>query len=125
MGNTSNPEVHLRDIISGRTRLPLENKKAMVLLQGKDEVLKRVRDLLLAGQVPSPKRVQVGVRFFFRSDVKATIDKDNCLVVYKTNRHNLATRALVAVPENITNALLYSLHLNLNHPKYNQLPIAR
>ena len=73
----------MKDIILGKQRLPLENKKAMVFLQNKDQHLLRVRDLLKAGQTPSLKRDKQEVKLFFRQGMNTTIDKDRCLIVYK------------------------------------------
>ena len=111
----------IRDILSGKTPLPLSNRRAIAYLQSRDKDLRRVRELLLAGQRPSDKRDFKPVKQFFRSDVNTTIDKDNCLVVIKRNRQTLVTRELVVIPDNMSLGLLYSLHLNLNHPSNDQL----
>ena len=47
-----------QDLISGKARLPFENRKAMAFLQDKDKNLARVKSLLSAGQVPSKKKRQ-------------------------------------------------------------------
>ena len=111
----------LQDILAGKTRLPLENKEAMLFLQGRDRDLRRVKELLLAGQRPSLKRDIKGVKVFFRSDVKTSIDKDGCLVVIKRNKSSLVTRTLLVIPNAISLGLLYSLHINLDHPTKEQL----
>ena len=111
----------LQDILSGRMRLPLENKKAMVYLQHRDQDLKRVRSLLQAGQLPNLKRDDHKVKIFFRADVATSIDGDGCLVVTKMNRKDLVKRKLVVLPNDLSLGLLYSLHLNLNHPTATQL----
>ena len=67
------------------------------------------------------KRDEPGVKIFFRSDVKTSIDNKGCLVVTKINRLNLDKRALIVIPQKLSDGLLYSLHLNLNHPLASQL----
>ena len=111
----------LQDILAGKTRLPLENKQAMLFLQSRDRDLRRVKELLLAGQRPSIKRDIKEVKVFFRSDVKTSIDKDGCIVVIKRNKGNLVTRTLLVIPDSISIGLLYSLHINLDHPTKEQL----
>ena len=111
----------LQDILAGKTRLPLENKQAMLFLQSRDRDLRRVKELLLAGQRPSIKRDIKEVKVFFRSDVKTSIDKDGCIVVIKRNKGNLVTRTLLVIPDSISIGLLYSLHINLDHPTKQQL----
>ena len=110
----------LNDILQGKTRLPLDNRKAMAYLQSRDRDLVRVKELLMAGQ-RSSKRDFKAVKSFFRSDIQTTIDKSGCIVVMKRNRKSLITRDLVAVPNSISVGLLYSLHLNLGHPSTDQL----
>ena len=112
----------IRDILTGKKALPLNNKKkAFSFLQSRDHNLVRVRELLLAGQRPSEKRDFKPVKQFFRSDTRTTIDRDGCLIVVKRNRQTLLSRELVVVPDNMSLGLLYSLHLNLNHPSCDQL----
>ena len=111
----------LQDILAGRMRLPLENKKAMIYLQGRDRDLQRVRSLLQAGQFPSHKRDLPGVKVFFRAGVNTSIDEEGCIVVTKTDRKDFSKRKLVVVPNNLSEGLIYSLHLNLNHPTASQL----
>jgi hypothetical protein len=98
--------VVLQDILAGKTRLPLENKQAMLFLQNRDRHLRRVKELLLAGQRPSVKRDVKEVKVFFRSDVKTSIDKDGCIVVIKRNKSNLVTRTLLVIPNSISLGLL-------------------
>ena len=69
--------------------LPLQNKQAMIFLQSRDRDLRRVKELLLAGQRPNDKRDRKAVKVFFRTDVNTSIDNDGCLVVIKRNRKNL------------------------------------
>ena len=121
IGHIKQDDSVIRDICSGKVPLPLSNKRALSYLQSRDKDLLRVRELLLAGQLPSEKRDFKPVKQFFRSDVQTTFDRDNCLVVIKRNRQTLVTRELVVVPDNISMGLLYSLHHNLNHPSADQL----
>ena len=51
--NPSDTDLFIKDIISGRTSLPLNNKFVIKCLQDQD--LQRVRQLLLAGQTLSSK----------------------------------------------------------------------
>jgi hypothetical protein len=111
----------LKDILTGKARLPLDNPKALAFLQGRDRDLVRVRELLMAGQRPSDKRDHKPVKLFFRNDIKTTIDKHGCLVVVKRNRNTLVTRELVIIPNKMSVGLLYSLHINLKHPPQDQL----
>ena len=53
--------------------------------------------------------------------MSTTIAKDGVIVVIKRNRQTLVTRELVVVPDSMSIGLLYSLHLNLNHPSSDQL----
>ena len=111
----------IRDILTGKATLPLNNKRAFAYLQSRDQDLLRVRELLLAGQRPSEKRGFKPVKHFFRSDIHTTIDRTGCIMVVKRNRQTLVTRELVVVPDSMSMGLLYSLHLNLNHPSNDQL----
>ena len=111
----------LKDILTGNARLPLDNKKALAFLQGRDRDLVRVRELLISGQRPSDKRDHKPVKLFFRNDIKTTIDKHGCLVVVKRNKNTLVTRELVIIPNKMSVGLLYSLHINLKHPTKDQL----
>ena len=111
----------LRDILTGKSALPLSNRRAFAYLQSRDQDLVRVRELLLAGQRPSEKRDFKPVKQFFRSDTRTTVAKDGVIVVIKRNRQTLVTRELVVVPDSMSMGLLYSLHLNLNHPSNDQL----
>ena len=111
----------LSDILQGKTRLPLANRPAMAYLQSKDRDLIRVKELLKAGQRPSGKRDVGAVKVYFRSDVTTSVDRSGCIIVIKQNRNNLVKRDLVAVPNSISLGLLYSLHINLDHPTTDQL----
>ena len=111
----------LSDILQGKSRLPLANRKAMAYLQSKDKDLIRVKELLMAGQRPSAKRDYKTVKVYFRSDVNTSVDNSGCIIVTKHNKKNLIKRELVAVPNNISLGLLYSLHINLDHPTTDQL----
>ena len=121
VGSINKQEGLLQDIMAGKTRLPLQNKQAMVFLQARDQDLRRVKELLLAGQQPSGKRDKKAVKVFFRTDIKTSIDNDGCLVVTKRNNKNLVTRTLLVMPNPISIGLLYSLHINLDHPTKAQL----
>ena len=111
----------LSDIIQGRARLPLANRQAMAYLQSRDKDLLRVRELLRAGQRPSIKRDEAAVKVYFRADVTTSVDRLGCIIVTKQNRTNLVRRELVAVPNSISMGILYSLHVNLDHPPTDQL----
>ena len=111
----------ITNIISGKTQLPLTNRQAMAYLQDRDKDLVRVKELLRAGQKPSSKRDNKVVKVYFRSDVTTTLDKKGCIIVIKQNRSNLIKRDLVAVPNNTSLGILYSLHVNLDHPTMSQL----
>ena len=121
VGQVQKQEGILQDILAGKTRLPLDNKQAMIFLQSRDNDLRRVKELLLAGQRPSEKRDKKTVKVFFRSDVNTSIDKDGCIVVIKRSRKSLVTRTLLVIPNPISMGLLYSLHINLDHPTKDQL----
>ena len=111
----------IKDIITGRTRLPLDNKQAMTYLQQQDKTLQRVRDLLQAGQRPNIKRDKRAMPYF-RKDLNITIDKEGCIIVNKpSSRHLGIRRRLLVVPEEISRGLLTSLHINLQHPTQDQL----
>ena len=111
----------LKDILTGKAALPLSNRRAFAFLQSRDKDLVRVRELLLAGQKPSDKRDTRSVKQFFRSDRSTTIARDGVIVVIKRNKQTMVTRELVVVPDSMSMGLLYSLHLNLNHPSSEQL----
>ena len=63
-------ECTLQDILAGKTKLPLENKQAMIYLQDRERHLRIVKELSRAGQRPSIKRDNKDVKVFFRSDIK-------------------------------------------------------
>ena len=111
----------LKDIISGKTRLPLHNMRAMAFLQAQDKHLRRARDLLTAGQRPSDKRDGRIVKYLFRSDVKTSINREGCMVVTKREKGGISTKELVVVPDNMAMGLIFSLHINLGHPTKDQL----
>ena len=111
----------LKDILTGKARLPLDNKKALLYLQDRDSDITRVKELLRAGQTPNEKRDTAPVKIFFRSDTDTSIDRDGCLVVTKLAKRSLTKRTLVVVPEDMSLGLLYSLHVNLAHPTKDQL----
>ena len=120
--DTSKAESLVKDIIAGRSRLPLDNPKAMAYLQQRDANLQRVRALLQAGQRPSMKRDNRIVKTYFRSDVKTAINNDGCLVVNKTLCEFLGVKKqLIVVPEAFAIGLLHSLHIIFNHPTRDQL----
>ena len=96
----------LSDILQGKSRLPLANRRAMAYLQSKDRDLVRVKELLMAGQRPSTKRDFGTVKVYFRSDVTTSVDSSGCIIVIKQNRNNLVKRDLVAVPNSISLGLL-------------------
>ena len=121
IGNINQQAGVLQDILADKTKLPLQNKKAMQFLQSQDQDLRRVKQLLLAGQRPNDKRDRKAVKIFFRADVHTSIDKDGCMVVSKRNKQNLVTRTLMVVPNPMSVGLLYSLHINLGHPTQSQL----
>ena len=121
IGYIKQDEGILQEILAGKIRLPFENKKAMQFLQTKDYHLRRVKQLLQAGQRPSDKRDHKAVKVFFRADMQTSIDKDDCIVVTKRNKQNLVTRTLMVVPNSMSVGLLYSLHVNLDHPLQHQL----
>ena len=111
----------LTDILQGKARLPLANRQAMAFLQSRDKDLLRVRELLTAGQRPSLKRDNASVKIYFRADVDTSVDRLGCIIVTKQNRNNLVRRELVAVPNSVSLGILYSLHINLDHPTTDQL----
>ena len=121
IGHIKQDDNLIKDILSGKTALPFNNKRAFAFLQSRDQDLARVRELLLAGQRPSEKRDFKPVKQFFRSDTRTTIDREGCLTVVKRNKQTLVTRELVVVPDTMSTGLLYSLHLNLKHPSCDQL----
>ena len=53
--------------------------------------------------------------------INAMLSTDGCLVVQKRNKNKLFQRDLIIVPESLSEGLLVSMHLNLNHPTPYQL----
>ena len=120
---TSKDSTLIKDIISGATTIPFANKQAMRFLQDKDPVLRRVKELLLAGERPHPNE-HSQVKRYLRKTVNITVCKDGCLVVSKLHKSRLVQRTLIVIPEDISYGLLQGLHLNLNHPTPSQLQLA-
>ena len=94
----------------------------MKFLQDRDPVLRKVRELLLAGEAPHPKE-KLPVKRYMQKNVKVTIASDGCLVVTKLN-NKFVQRTLIVIPEDISQGLLQGLHLNLNHPTPYQMMMA-
>ena len=115
--NTSNL---INDVIRGVKSVPFSNRRAMKFMQDKDPALVRVRELLLAGQRAGNKD-KLPVKRYLHKLHDITIARDGCLVARKRNKKNLIERELVVIPENVSLGLLYSMHLNLNHPTVYQL----
>ena len=111
---------YVQDIINGKRRIPFNNRKAMKYLQDLDEDLSRVRELLLAGQSPSPKD-KTEVKRYMNVNNNLTIDKDGCMVARKRIRKNLISRELVVLPSQLSVGLVTSMHISLNHPTNYQL----
>ena len=110
----------INDIIKGLKSIPLANRQAMRYLQERDPVLSRVKFLLLSGQAPSHKENK-SVKRYFKSTLAITLAKDGCLITRRKNKSTFLERELIVVPEDISTGLVYSLHLNLNHPSPTQL----
>ena len=53
--------------------------------------------------------------------INTMLSTDGCLVVQKRNKNKLFQRDLIIVPESLSEGLLVSMHLNLNHPTPYQL----
>ena len=64
----------LSDILQGKSRLPLANRRAMAYLQSKDRDLIRVKELLMAGHRSSVKRDFAAVKVYSKSDVITFVD---------------------------------------------------
>ena len=110
----------INDVITGLKSVPLTNRQAMRYLQEKDPVLSRVKTLLLSGQAPGNKE-NVTIKRYFKSTFAITVATDGCLITKKKNKSRFIERELIVVPEGISTGLVYSLHLNLNHPSPTQL----
>ena len=92
----------------------------MRYLQEKDPILSRVKTLLLSGQAPGNKE-NISVRRYFKSTFDITVAADGCIITKRKNKNKFVERELIVVPEGISTGLVYSLHLNLNHPSPTQL----
>ena len=110
----------LNDIIKGLKSIPLSNRQAMRYLQERDPILSRVKLLLLSGQAPGHKE-NSSVKRYFKSTFAITLATDGCLITKRKNKNKFLERDLIVVPEDISKGLVYSLHLNLNHPSPTQL----
>ena len=110
----------INDVIRGTKSVPFSNRNAMKYLQDRDPDLCRVRELLLSGQRPGNKE-NLSVKRYMQKHNNLTIARDGCLVVIKRSNRNLVTRELIVLPDDISMGLLYSIHINLNHPTVYQL----
>ena len=122
--NPPDRDTFIKDIISGKTSLPLSNRSAIKFLQDQDQDLRRVRQLLLAGQNPSLKRDFKPVKNYFRQDVDASVDSDGCVIVTRTSRKYIgAKQKLLVIPDSVSLGLLTSLYIHLRHPTEHQLKL--
>ena len=109
----------VNEIIRGTKPIPFANRQAMKYLQDQDPILRRVRELLLAGEGPHPNE-KLPVKRYLQKNVHLTIASDGCLVVTRLNK-KFVQRTLIVIPEDISQGLLHGLHLNLSHPTPYQL----
>ena len=110
------------EIIRGTKTIPFANRQAMKYLQDQDPILRRVRELLLAGEGPHPKE-KLPVKRYLQKNINVTIASDGCLVVTKLGK-KFVQRTLIVIPEDVSRGLLHGLHINLNHPTSYQLQMA-
>ena len=109
----------VNEIIKGTKPIPFANRQAMKYLQDQDPILRRVRELLLAGEGPHPKE-KLPVKRYLQKNINVTVASDGCLIVTKLGR-KFVEQVLIVIPEDVSRGLLHGLHLNLNHPTSYQL----
>ena len=108
------------DVIEGKSKVPFTNRRFWLGVQSECSNLRRVHAHLKQGTRPSKKITKI-------KDVKrylqiAKVAKDGLLVV---NRHDplCPSRECIVVPRHIVDGIIFSLHIQLNHPSIHQLRV--
>ena len=116
--------VSVEDIKSGRSVLPLTQRKTWLEVQKKDSAIEKFRHLVSVGQSPNKHKTKgehTVIKKLFRLYVAGDlmIDKDGAVLV-KTKDGAYSGYAMV-VPLSIYPGLIHTLHLRLDHPSKSQL----
>ena len=110
--------VSVKDVLSGQSPVPFNNKTAWKTLQMECPDLRRVHAHLVNGTRPSSKKNKLNtVKRFLRN---VTVTTDGLLIV-KQSQPFLPDCNLTVVPLHLLRGLLTSLHITLNHPSPLQL----
>ena len=117
--------VTVEDIKSGRTVLPLTQRKTWVDVQAKDSTLEKFKHLVKIGQSPNKHKTKgehTVIKKLYRLFVSGELmidDKDGAVLV-KAKEGAFSGYALV-VPHTIYPGLVHTLHIRLDHPSKSQL----
>ena len=110
--------ISVDEIMSGRVKVPYNNRNVWIKLQKECPDLVRVHTHLKQGTRPTAKRTKMTTVKRYLQNV--IISRDGVLVVMHSEPFFPPTE-LIVVPEHLIHGLLTSLHLTLNHATTLQL----
>ena len=117
--------VTVEDIKTGRSVLPLTQRKTWVDVQAKDSTMEKFKHLVRIGQSPNKHKTKgehTVIKKLYRLYVAGDLmidDKDGAVLV-KAKEGAYSGHALV-VPLSIYPGLIHTLHIRLDHPSKSQL----
>ena len=115
-------QLHVKDILSGKSKIPYNSRKSWLEVQKSDPDLIKVREYLSEGLSPSHKKTPRDILRYMNC-VSLSSNPNDGLVIVKENTPFQKPRQRIVIPRNVAPGLLTALHLELNHPSVHQLQL--